>query len=183
MSVASLPALEAIRRRRTVRNFKPDPVPYETLASILEAGTHAPTSGNVQPWEILRVVTPQVRERLVASTYGGYSQSAPSQAWLLEAPELIAVCSNVVRTMARYGADGRRYARLDVAAAIQNMLIAASSLEVGAAWIGGFRDQEAREALSLGPDLELVGIVAFGYATVEPATPYRMPLEDIVVEV
>ncbi len=179
----SLPAIEAIKRRRTVRSFKPDPVPYEILAMVLEAGTHAPTSGNVQPWEFLRVITPEIRERLVASTYGGYSQSAPSQAWLLEAPELIAVCSNAVRTMARYGEDGRRYARLDVAAAIQNMLIAASSLNLGAAWIGGFRAEDAHAALSLGHGLELIGIVAFGYARHQPAAPYRLPLSDIVTEI
>ncbi len=179
----SLPALEAIKLRRTVRSFKPDPVPSDLFQQVLQAGLHAPTSGNLQPWEFFRVVTPTVREQLVASTFGGYSQSAPSQAWLLEAPEIIAACCDTVRTMARYGEDGQRYARLDVAAAIQNMLIAATSLGLGAAWIGGYREPEVRAALDLDPDLDIVGLVAFGYARESLAAPYRMPLSDVLREI
>lgn len=178
----NLPALEAIGNRRTIRQFKPDPVPTALLEQLLRAAISAPTSGNLQPWEFIRVVTPEVKERLVASTYGGYSRLAPMQAWLLDAPELLVACSNIVRTTARYGIEGPRYARLDVAAAIQNLLIAATAVGLGSAWVGGFRDAEARQALALDPELEIVGLVAIGYAAESPVTPYRMPISDILTE-
>jgi len=177
------PAIDAILRRRTVRDFRPDPVPYELLELVVRAACNAPTSGNLQPWEFYRVVTPSVRERLVAATFGGYSRTAPSQAWLADAPELLVVCCDPVRTTARYGEDGPRYARLDVAAAIENMLVAATALGLGSAWVGGFREAEVRQALGLDPDLEPVGIVAIGYPRTEPPAPYRLPVADVLREV
>lgn len=176
-------ALEAIRARRTVRAYRPDPVPPELLAQVLDAARWAPTSGNAQPWEFVRVVTPSVRAALVASTYGGYARTAPAQGWLAEAPELLVVCVNALRTAARYGDEGRAYARLDVAAAIQNMLVAATALGLGAAWIGGFRHAEAAAALQLDRDLEPLGLVALGFAREQPPEPYRLPLERILTEV
>lgn len=175
-------ALEAIKRRRTVRRYKADAVPTEVLYTVLDAARWAPTSGNVQPWEFVRVVTPSVKHAVVAATYGGYARSAPSQSWLADAPELVVVCVNAVRTMARYGAEGYSYARLDVAAAVQTMLLAATSLGLGAAWIGGFRAAEVTAALALDADLEPFGLVALGYSDETPPTPYRLPLEDLLSE-
>lgn len=174
--------LEAIKRRRTVRKYTGEPIPTDTLMAVLDAARWAPTSGNVQPWELVRIVTPEVKHAVVTATYGGYARSAPSQAWLADAPELIVVCVNAVRTMARYGPDGYAYARLDVAAAVQNMLLAATSLGLGAAWIGGFRADEVAHTLTLDPDVEPFGLVALGYSEEECPTPYRLPLEDILSE-
>ncbi len=174
--------LEALRKRRTIRRFQDRPLEAGLLEQILLAGTWAPTSGNLQPWEFVRLVSPDVRAAVVATTYGGFSQTAPSQAWLGTAPELLVVCANVVRTAARYGPDGPAYARLDVAAAIQNMLIAATALDVGAAWIGGFRHSELATAVGLDAELEPVGIVALGYPAETPIEPYRLPLADLLTE-
>lgn len=176
-------ALEAIRSRRTVRAFADAPVPEAVMTEILDAARWAPTSGNAQPWAFIRVRTPARREALIASTYGGYARSAPAQGWLAQAPELVMACVVPLRTMARYGEEGRAYARLDVAASIQNMLIAATELGFGAAWIGGFRPEEARSALDLEAELEPLGIVAVGRPAETPARPYRLPLEDVVREV
>lgn len=176
-------ALEAIRARRTIRAYRPDAVAAEDLEAVLDAARWAPTSGNAQPWEIVRVRTPRLRKALIATTYGGYARSAPEQGWLHQAPELLLICVVPLRTMARYGEDGRAYARLDVAAAIENLLIAATSLGLGAAWVGGFRAEEARAALALEQDLEPLGIVALGHAAEDPPRPYRLPLEDVVREI
>ncbi len=176
-------ALEAIRARRTVRSYRSDPVPQELLMQVIDAARWAPTSGNTQPWEILRVITPSLREALVATTYGGYARTAPSQSWLLQAPELLVVLVNTVRTRARYGVREAEYAKLDVAAAIQNMLLAATSLGLGAAWIGGFRRDDATHLLTLDRELLPLGMVAIGYATGDVPTPHRLPLEDVLREV
>lgn len=175
--------LDAIRARRTVRAYRPDPVPEEVVLQILDAARWAPTSGNTQPWELIRVRTPATREALVATTFGGYARTAPSQAWLLGAPELLVVLLNTVRTRARYGAREAEYAQLDVAAAIENMLLAATALGVGSAWVGGFRRDEAAALLELDRELLPLGLVALGYAAETPPTPYRMPLEDVLREV
>lgn len=176
-------ALEAIRARRTVRSYRPDPVPPELLREVIDAARWAPTSGNAQPWEFVRVVTPSVREKLVTATYGGFARTAPAQAWIGEAPELLVACVNGLRTAARYGEDGHGWAKIDVAAAIQNLLIAATSLGLGAAWIGGFRPGDVEDALALDRDLRPLGMIVLGYARSTPAKPYRLPVDDILTEV
>jgi len=175
-------ALDAIRARRSVRAYKPDPVPEDVLMDVLDAARWAPTSGNAQPWTFVRVREPQARSALIATTYGGYARTAPEQAWLHSAPELILVCVEPLRTMARYGSEGRAYARLDVAAAVQTMLIAATAHGLGSAWVGGFDADEAHEALQLAPDAEPLAIVALGWPAEEVAEPYRLPLTDVLQE-
>ena len=175
-------ALEAIRARRSVRAFAPDPVRDDVVRDIVDAARWAPTSGNAQPWAFVRVRDPEKREALVATTYGGYARSAPEQAWLRTAPELLVACVVPLRTMARYGEDGRADARLDVAAAVQTMLIAATAHGVGSAWVGGFDADAAQAALALDRDLEPLAIVALGVPAEPCAAPYRLPLEDVLLE-
>ena len=55
--------VEAIRQRKSVRGFKPDPVPKALLKEILEIAVRAPSSVNAQPWEFA-VVTGDVLERI-----------------------------------------------------------------------------------------------------------------------
>lgn len=176
-------ALDAIRARRSVRAFAPDPVPDAVVRDVVDAARWAPTSGNAQPWMFLRVRDPVKRDALVATTYGGYARSAPEQAWLRTAPELLLVCVVPLRTMARYGEEGRAYARLDVAAAVQTALIAATAYGLGSAWVGGFDAEAARTALALDRDLEPLAIVALGSPAERAGEPYRLPLEDVLREV
>ena len=67
--------LEAIASRRSVRAFRPDPVPSETIREILEIAARAPSGTNMQPWKV-RVVTGAARERLVKAALGAEPVSA-----------------------------------------------------------------------------------------------------------
>ena len=65
--------LEAIRTRRSIRTYKPDPVPEEVLEEILEAGRWAPSAGSSQPWEFIIFTDPKVKRRLArAFMYGPF---------------------------------------------------------------------------------------------------------------
>lgn len=55
---------EAIRNRRTVRTFRPDPITDQILNELLEAATWAPSHSNTQPWEFI-VIGPNTREQLL----------------------------------------------------------------------------------------------------------------------
>lgn len=64
---------QAIRERKTVRAFKPDPIPKETIEEILALTIHAPSAINLQPWEFL-VVTGEEKERLTRRLLKAYSE-------------------------------------------------------------------------------------------------------------
>jgi nitroreductase len=64
---------EAIRERKTIRAFKPDPIPKETIEEILALTIHAPSAINLQPWEFL-VVTGEEKERLTRRLLKAYSE-------------------------------------------------------------------------------------------------------------
>lgn len=150
--------------RRSVRQFRAEPVPAAILEAALAEACRAPSSGNMQPWEFIVVDDPHLKEELVATTYTGYEKSADApQRWMLGAPVIVAVCANLKRTRARYGPDGDQWAPLDTAAAAENFLLALSGLGLGSCWVGGFRAEETSRLLGLPEPMRIIGLFPVGY--------------------
>ena len=172
--------LEAISARCSVRSFRPDPVPGDLLHKLLEAAVRAPTGGLMQPWEFIVIEDPGVRRQLVENTYSGYySGPGNPQNWILEAPLLLAACCDLRRTTTRYGPDGLKYAPLDVAAAIENLLLAAVRFGLGGCWVGGFREDQVESILGLPDDVKALGLLPIGYPTETPRPSPRLPLSYV----
>jgi len=167
--------LEAIKGRRSVREFKPDPVEDEDLKRILEAGRWAPSAGNCQPSEFVVVKDPSVKRRLATA--------ALEETFIAEAPVVIVVCANMPRTSWRYGRRGEElYCIQDTAAATQNMLLTAYSLGYGTCWVGAFDDDAVAEVIRVPPGVRPVAIIPLGRPAERPSPPSRRPLSEIVHE-
>ena len=167
--------LEAIKGRRSVREFKPDPVKDEDLQKILDAGRLAPSAGNCQPLELVVVKDPSVKR--------GLATAALEQTFIAEAPVVIVACANVPRTSRRYGRRGEElYCIQDTAAATQNMLLVAYSLGYGTCWIGAFDDDAVAEVIQTPPGVRPVAIIPLGRPAERPSPPPRRPLSEIVHE-
>jgi len=167
--------LEAIKGRRSVREFKPDPVKDEDLKRILEAGRWAPSAGNCQPSEFVVVKDPTVKRRLATA--------ALEETFIAEAPVVIVVCVNVPRTSWRYGRRGEElYCIQDTAAATQNMLLTAYSLGYGTCWVGAFDDDAVAEVIRVPLGVRPVAIIPLGRPAERPSPPSRRPLSEIVHE-
>ena len=168
---ATLSVLEAIRSRRSVRKYLPDPVPPEALEALLEAARWAPSGLNNQPWRFFIVQSAELREGLARCTrYGALLRAAPAAVAVL---------------LSRSASYSRDKDLQGVGAALQSLLLAAHSLGLGACWRGEIlnRRAEAEAALGVGPDLELMAVVTVGYPG--PEGPLgegeRRPLADLVV--
>ena len=109
-------ALEAIRKRRSVRAYTGDPVPRADLETIVDAGRLAATGFNRQPWDFVVVTDAAIIDQLTVAA-----------SWMAQAGAIIAV---VVDPSAEYWLE-------DAAAAVENMLIAATALGYGSCWLGG----------------------------------------------
>jgi len=173
--LGKMDVLEAIKGRRSVREFKPDPVKDEDLKRILEAGRWAPSAGNCQPSEFVVVKDPTVKRRLATA--------ALEETFIAEAPVVIVVCANVPRTSWRYGRRGEElYCIQDTAAATQNMLLTAYSLGYGTCWVGAFDDDAVAEVIRVPPGVRPVAIIPLGRPAERPSPPSRRPLSEIVHE-
>ncbi len=165
----------AIKGRRSVRAFKPDPVDEKDLKKILDAGRQAPSAGNCQPLELVVVRDEGIKQKLVRAALG--------QSFVGEAPVVVVVCANIPRTASRYGKRGAElYSIQDTAAAAQNMHLAAHALGYGTCWIGAFDEGAAAKAIKATPDIRPLAIVPIGRPAEKPSPTPRIPLSKIVHE-
>jgi len=165
--------LEAIKGRRSIRAFKNQDVPAETVEDLIDAARWAPSAGNIQPWEFIIVRKPRIKRRLVEAALG--------QMFIEEAPVVIIVCANEERSSQGYGARGKTlYCIQDTAAATQNIHLTAYSLGLGTCWVGAFKEEKAREILKMPQGIRPVAIIPVGYPAEVPTAPSRKPISQIV---
>lgn len=173
--------LEAIQKRKSIRKFADKPVPEELLRKVLDAGRLAPTGGNMQPWEFIVVKDRERIKAIVDTTFVGADRTGTSrQTWIETAPLVIAVCANPTRTIAKYGEMGREVVIMDVAAAIENMLLAAVSLGLASCWVAGFHKDALAKVLETPEHIEPLSLLPLGYPAQSPTPRKKFSLEEIV---
>src|SRR5690625_5064486 len=95
--------IDAIYNRVSCRSFKNKKIPQHIMKEIITAGTMAPASGNMQPWEFIIVDEVAMKNKVCSHTFGGfYSKGAKSQSWIKSAALIMIPCVNFKRTIARY---------------------------------------------------------------------------------
>jgi nitroreductase len=147
---------ECIQTRRSVRNYSKKNVDFDKLTLILEAACKAPTSGNLQDYRFI-LVNNKNKIRTLA-------EHCNEQYWIATAPVIIIVCADTEKTEAYYGLRGQRlYATQNSAAAIQNMLLAAHALGLGACWIGAFNEEFISDEFNIPEKVRPQGIITIGY--------------------
>jgi nitroreductase len=138
---------ECIRTRRTIREFKPDPVPQEVVYKILQAARWAPSSGNSQPWHFI-VIT----DRNILDTIG---RIATSGAFVGQPPLAIAIVM-----------DSARRPDLDAGRALQQMELMAWSEGLGTCFVGMRQEEQQgqiKDLLGVPETMELITVLPFGY--------------------
>ena len=165
---------ELAETRRSVRAYKPDAVPEELVQQVLETGRLAPSACNKQPWRFI-VVRSETTRRALGAAY--------AREWFWKAPVVIAVCILPKEAWVR-SFDGKNYAMVDGALAMDHMQLAAAELGLGTCWIGAFDPAAAREILNLPDGVELVGMTPLGFPDVEPnpRVRSRRPLGETVMK-
>jgi nitroreductase len=154
-------ALEAIRRRRSVRKYTGDPIPREDLEQIVDAGRLAATGNNRQPWDFIVVTDGAMIDKLKVASR-----------WMEQAGAIIAV---VMDPSSRWWLE-------DGSAAVENMLIASTALGYGSCWLEGYtlpREEEFKALLGVPEGKRLLTLVPIGVPAEWP-TPEKKPLEEVI---
>ena len=160
---------EAILTRRSIRQFEDRPVPDELIEKLLRAAMSAPSARNSQPWYFIVLTDRQLLRQ--ASTVNPYAGMAA------KAPLAILVCADT-RLEKSSG-----YWPVDCAAAVENMLLAAHGLGLGAVWTGVWPRQERmdgfRRLFNLPEPVFAHSMVVVGYPAEQPSPEDRYQPERV----
>jgi nitroreductase len=201
--------LELLKYRRTIRSFKPDPIPEDYVTKILDAAHYAMSGANSQPWEFIVVKETEMKKKVVDAYLSTWESI-----WILEQqrmPEYRLPAFNVSpeekdkvkAMMGGWGVapvyllilyDPRKMfgsvmaARMILDKTLFNSMghlsmvvhLAAASLGLGAQRVSIVRQTPFREILGYPEPLELDCIVPLGYRNYEPGPPLRFPPEELV---
>ncbi|MEM2987439.1 MAG: nitroreductase family protein [Candidatus Bathyarchaeia archaeon] len=137
---------EAVQIRRSIRAYEPTSIPKNKLMRVLEAGRLAPSASNIQPWHFIVVTDAEKREKLA---------QAPFAKFLKEAPVVIVGCGD-------WKASSKWF-MVDVAIAMQNMVLTATSMGLGTCWVGSFDESQVRKLLKIPENYRVVALLAMGY--------------------
>lgn len=164
---------EAIRTRRSIRKYKDKQVSWDNIVTIMQAGKYAPSAGNLQNWKFI-VVKDDAKRKAIA-------KACMQQEWMEIAPVYIVVVAEPEKAERYYGTRGARlYTIQGCAAAMENMLLTAHSLGLGACWIGAFDEDEIFNILTLPEEKSVQGIITIGYADENPEPPPKYRIEHMV---
>jgi len=171
--------IEAIKGRRSIRKYKPDPVPEEVLKTILEAVRWSPSWANTQCWEVAVVKDQNVKSELATVL----SKGNPALSSMTDAPVVLVLCG-------RKGVSGfykgqastvkGDWLMFDTGIAMQSLCLAAHELGLGTVIVGLFDHKKAEEILGVPQDREVVAITPLGYPAAEGVAPKRKEISEFV---
>ena len=170
----SNPVIDGLLNHRSVRTFQPQPIPEETIETILLAGARAATAGGIQPYAFLVLNDPEIVKKV---SY-------------IPGPLAIVAVVDQYRVKRYYEMNGAPFyndqavnlfiSYWDATIALHNVVIAAESLGLGGVYIGMILSQDLRESLGVPEYVVPAGLVTLGYPDEAPELRPRLPLEAVV---
>ena len=197
---------EAIEKRRSIRKFKPDPIPGEYIRELLESARLAPSGCNAQPWRFKVVTEPAVRRQLAEAAHG--------QGFIADAPAIIICCADIrgyldgtvsgIQDLGRIGAVEGRIVEIlvdrarqmkatcmveeigpriaaNVVIAIEHMALRALDFGLGTCWIRLVDEQAVKKIFRWDGNIIVVALLPVGYPAESPAARKRLPMEELML--
>jgi nitroreductase len=197
---------EAIAARRSIRKFKPDPVPEEQLTELLDAARLAPSGSNSQPWRF-KIVTD-------AATKAALMAAAHQQKFIAAAPVVLVCCvdiqgyidgslstiqelsasgdlpSGMVLEMRRRTEELRKSPRDEIAARVsfnigiagEHIALRALDFGLGTCWVRALDEKKIRELFHWGENLFVAALMPLGYPAESPQPRKRRTLPEILLD-
>jgi len=189
-----LTVIEAIQQRKSIRKFKPDPVPDELIDHMLEAARLAPSASNRQPWRFQIIKDGALKQQL-------FDEATFGSKHILEAP-IIIVCGSELLTFVKghkmappdseyFGADSDDWetikqfipdAHLSTALAIEHMVLAGTALGLGTCWVQRIKYGQVARVLGWPRHIAVLALLLVGYADDNSPPRPRLDVEDIILQ-
>lgn len=147
--ISETPVFDAIASRRSIRSFEDRPVEKEKLDICLDAARRAPSWANRQCWQFVLV-----EGRIQVDGLG----IVPKH--MKNVPALVVACAEPDKSG---NLDGKPYYMVDVAIAVEHLVLAAWEQGLGTCWVGAFKEDKVRSALGIPEDVRVVALIPIGY--------------------
>ncbi|GAB6179684.1 nitroreductase family protein [Desulfotomaculum defluvii] len=197
--------IAAMKARRSIRKFKPDPIPDSYVQEIIEAARLAPSGSNLQPTRFVVVKSDEARMRLNEGTPMNFVSKAPvvlvccvdNQVFehygkrVNELKEAGAFLGTPLEDVKATDLSSQRtqdevamkaYLGLNAAIAIDHITLRAVDLGLATCWIMLFDQDKIKKAINLDNRYQVIALIPLGYPDQNPAPRPRLPLEDLVIK-
>jgi len=153
-----------ILSRRSIRRYREEPMPAADLTTILECARQAPSAGNRQACHLIAVTDPALRRKV--------AEACHNQTWMGDASVIVVGLGDP--------SISEGWHHVDTAIALQNLVLAATSLGYGTCWVGACDHDKLRELLSIPPELRILACIPVGRAVDQPEARPRRDMADYV---
>ena len=164
--------MEAIKTRRSIRRYKPTPVPEGLLKEVLNAARLAPSADNAQPWRIIVVRDELMKAKLCPACNG--------QKFIAQAPlvlVLLGIPDEAYETAGGYMSSHV----IDATIAFDHLTLAAAANGLGTCWIAAFKEDKVQELLGIPQDVRVIALSPLGYPDETPERTGRRNPEELFV--
>jgi len=198
----STPAIyNVLKDRRSIRGYLKKDVPENVLERVLDAARWAPSAHNAQPWRFILIQDPVIKRKLAEAMADEWDKDLSKDGFppdererlvkasietFTSSPSLVVACLTM-EDMDRYPDKCRQRAEYlmgvqSLAAAIQNLLLAAHAEGLGACWFCAplFCQKTVKEVLKIPRRVEPQALITIGYPAEKPKAPPRKPLKNVV---
>ena len=155
--------LEAIKIRRSIRKYSPEPIPEEKLQTIFDAARLAPSAANRQPWRFVVVQDSNRKKSL--------SEAANDQTFLKDAAVIVVAIGDPDVSA--------KWCEKDTMTALEHIVLAATTLGYGSCWIGAFDEDAVKRLLKIPTKMKVVALLPIGVPAEKPAARPRKVLSEI----
>lgn len=162
---------EVIKKRRSVRKYKPIPIADEVTNRILDAGRMAPSAKNYQPWHFVVIRDPEIKKKI--------AEACSNQNFIADADVIICGCAFEKLAWGRMGNYMAAWPH-DLSIALEHIVLAATNEGLGTCWIGKFDEGMVKDILAVPDGVRVVALTPVGVPLEEAKERGRLNLEDIV---
>jgi nitroreductase len=194
---------EAIKKRRSIRKFKPDPIPEQKIRQLLESARLAPSGTNTQPWRFIVVKDDNTKKKL--------QEAAHNQRHIRRAPVIIVCCADLkafrefperVDELIESGALPERTKKVfipflkkgmasvkkeglimaataNVSIAVEHIVLQAVEIGLGTCWVRWYDDKKIKEILDIPDFVEVMALLPVGIPDENPEQRPRLSLDKI----
>jgi nitroreductase len=200
---------EAIEQRRSIRKFKPDPVPDKSITALLDSARLAPSGCNAQPWRFKVVKDAYTKSKLAEAAY--------NQSFISAAPVVFVCCADLqgylngtvsgIHDLGKTGAIEDRIIKIllersaqmdtqmkvagreqlgariafNVAIAVEHVVLRALDIGLGSCWVRLLNEQMVRDLFGWDENIYVVALLPVGYPDEFPPSRKRLGIEEILI--
>jgi nitroreductase len=153
---------ELVRTRQSVRRYREQPVEPEKLRAIVESVRLAPSASNGQPWTLIIVDEPLLKDKVARATF---SSAVSFNRFSLEAPVIAVLTVEKTNVITQIGGwlKQREYPLIDIGIAAEHLCLQAADLGLGTCMIGWFDEKAIKRLLNIPRSTRVGLLITLGY--------------------